>query len=331
MIQFLKFQVSLFEKIEKRGISALFSSFLILGIIPFSILFILFYDELYLLKNVSLYLVFTWFIFARYLAYLGFKTSQESFDNFKELFQSQKIFEDKNNRLCKDFYSNKSVFMSLPFMICGIYVINNYFYQASLGLHIWLTLFVVVLLLFAGLGLWNAFNSLRYITDILKDGLNINPLHPDGFGGLEPIGDFIIKITLIISSGSLILPFSIMAVSNGIIGEEFRFITFILAGSYIFLVLFSFIIPLLKLSKIAKKEKYNIVKKSIRKYDEMLKELLDHPSTENQVKVETYHATYLSEIKQMKIWPFTGLTLIQVSGAIALPATTLLLQILDIL
>jgi hypothetical protein len=331
MIQLLKYNVVLFEKFERRGVPVLISSLIILGVIPLLLLIVLFSDELSLFNSLAVYLVFAWFMFSRYLVYLGLRTAQESFNNFKELFLDLEKFKRKNYQLCHNFYSNKAILISLPFVLCGVYIVNNYFYNASFGLHIWLTIVIISLLLFAGIGLWNSFGALFYVANILKDDLRIDPMHPDGFGGLEPIGDFIIKATLIISTGSLIIPFALIAASEGVIGGEFRFITLILTGLYIFIVLLSFIVPLLKLNNVAKRYKYSIIKEAVGKYDVLLKELLDNPTSENQAKIELYHGTYLVEIKKMKIWPFTGLTLIQVFGAIALPAATLILQILGVL
>lgn len=328
----LKIIFRIFEKIEEKGVPALISSLVLLGVIPLLMLIILFGDELSMIFNLAVLLSFIWFIFSRYLIYLGWKTAQSSFDEFKELFVDTGKLKEQYNKACEDFYSNKILLIALPFMIGAAYIVNDYFYNASFGLHVWLTIiFGLLLFLFAGVGLWNGFNSLFYINTILKNDLHINPLHPDGFGGLEPVGDFIVKATLLISTGSLVIPFALMVVSNSAVGDGSRFVSIALTLLYIVIILLSFVVPLLNLNSVAKRYKYRTVKEATRKYNDLLTDMLKNPTSENQAKLNLYYSTYLLEIKKMNIWPFTGKTLIQVFSAIALPTVTLILQLFKFL
>lgn len=327
----LKMIFWIFEKIEEKGVPIPITSFVLLGVIPFLMLIILFGDELPMFFNLAILLSLIWFVSSRYLIYLGWNTAHSSFNEFKELFVDTDKLKKQYNKLCDDFYSNKILAIALPFMVGAAYVVNDYFYNASFGLHVWLTIIYGLLFLFAGVGLWNAFNSLFYINSILKNDLHINPLHPDGFGGLEPIGDFIVRATLLISTGSLVIPFALMVVSNRSLSEWTRFISIALTLVYIVIILLSFIIPLLNLNSVAKRYKYRSIGEATRNYNDFLTDMLKNPTSENQAKLNIYYSTYLLEIKKMNIWPFTGKTLIQVFSAMALPTVTLILQLFHFL
>lgn len=331
MLQLLKLIFLPFEKIEKRGVPVVVSSVLILGVLPFLALIILFADYLPIFSPLPSCLVFIWFMFSRYFIYKGWKRLQSSFNEFKELFVDVDEFRKQYDRACNDFYGNKILLVSLPFVLGACYIINEYAYEASFGLHVWLTIVMTLLFLFAGVGLWNGFNIYIYVINLLKRDLHINPLYPDEFGGLEPVGAFIINTSLLISTGSLVIPFAIMISSTSSFSVASRFISLGLTVIYILIILFSFISPLLKLSDVAKRYKYSLVGEAVIKYNDFLIDMLKNPSSENQAKLNLYYNTYLIEIKKMKILPFTGRTTIQIFGALALPSVTFILQLLAIL
>jgi hypothetical protein len=158
MLQLLKLIFLPFEKIEKRGVPVVVSSVLILGVLPFLALIILFADYLPIFSPLPSCLVFIWFMFSRYFIYKGWKRLQSSFNEFKELFVDVDEFRKLYDRACNDFYGNKILLVSLPFVLGACYIINEYAYEASFGLHVWLTIVMTLLFLFAGVGLWNGFN-----------------------------------------------------------------------------------------------------------------------------------------------------------------------------
>ena len=75
--------------------------------------------------------------------------------------------------------------------------------------------------------------------------LDIDPLHPDGLGGLSAVGDLAIQVTLIISLGSFALPLSFQLAS------EVAFGGFVYAGVGLFVLLIglNFLYPTYKMNR----------------------------------------------------------------------------------
>ncbi len=330
MVQILKLIFSLFEKIEKRGIPPIVSSTIILGLIPLLVLMIFFNDEISMFFTLIVCLAYIWLTLCRYFIYVGWQTLLSSFDEFEHLFEDTDELKKQYDKACDDAYSNKILITGIPLIIGMCYIINDYFHDASFGLHIWITIVFGLLFLFGSVGLWNGINLLFYVTNILKNDLRVDPLHPDGLGGLEPIGSFNVKIILILSTGSLVIPFALTVASSSVIGEGSNYISLFFTSLYILIILVSFLIPQMKLNSVAKKYKYEIINGATKKYNELLDEMLENPTSANQAKVDIYHNTYLTEIKKMNVWPFSGKTILEMCGAIALPIITLILQLLDI-
>lgn len=79
--------------------------------------------------------------------------------------------------------------------------------------------------------------------------LDIDPLHPDGLGGLSTVGTFAIRMTLIISLGSLALPLSFQIASHIAYAE----LVYAGVALFVLLVALNFVYPTYKVNRQAQK------------------------------------------------------------------------------
>jgi hypothetical protein len=151
-------------------------------------------------------------------------------------------------------------------------------------------------------------------------------LHPDGVGGLRPIGDIALNFHFI-----LLMPILIFIVNVYVWG----FTQATLVGCFYFVILaFIFFIPLTSAHDVMfeykEKELYHLSKR----YNDFVKEYKkiiekensnneDIQIMENMDKIRSYY----EEINRMPIWPFDATILRRFAGSILIPLLFLLLQV----
>jgi hypothetical protein len=105
-------------------------------------------------------------------------------------------------------------------------------------------------LLFAGLRSHGGLITVLVIREFSERiALDIDPLHPDGLGGLSTVGTFAIRMTLIISLGSLALPLSFQIASHIAYAE----IVYAGVGLFVLLVALNFVYPTYKVNRQAQR------------------------------------------------------------------------------
>ncbi|AXG06743.1 hypothetical protein DU500_10060 [Haloplanus rubicundus] len=135
-------------------------------------------------------------------------------------------------------------------------------------------------LLFAGLrshgGLITVFVIYAFAEEVTLD---VDPLHPDGLGGLSTVGTFAIRMTVITSLGSLALPLSFQ-IANHIAYEE---VVYIGVALFVLLVALNFIYPTYKVNRRAqelREEMLDAHRERIRKLEDRLALLATDGETE---------------------------------------------------
>jgi len=99
--------------------------------------------------------------------------------------------------------------------------------------------------------------------------LDLDPLHPDGLGGLSTVGTFAIRMTLIISVGSLALPLSFQIASR----TQYESIVYVGVALFILLVALNFVYPTYKVNRRAqelREEMLDTHRERIRKLEDRL-------------------------------------------------------------
>ena len=100
-------------------------------------------------------------------------------------------------------------------------------------------LFAVWWGLITGIGFHGAITAVRAIRAVGDLDLQIEPLHPDGLGGLSMIGRLAIWTTMLISIGSLALPLAFLLGTEG----GYRALVYFATGIYILVIGVSFGYP----------------------------------------------------------------------------------------
>jgi hypothetical protein len=125
-------------------------------------------------------------------------------------------------------------------------------------------------LLFAGLrshgGLITVFVIYAFAEEVTLD---VDPLHPDGLGGLSTVGTFAIRMTVITSLGSLALPLSFQ-IANHVAYEE---VVYIGVALFVLLVALNFVYPTYKVNRRAqelREEMLDVHRERIRKLENRL-------------------------------------------------------------
>ncbi|WP_136717426.1 hypothetical protein [Halorientalis salina] len=90
-----------------------------------------------------------------------------------------------------------------------------------------------------GIGFHGAITAIRAIRAVGRLDLEIDPLHPDGLGGLSAVGYLAIRTTMLISLGSLALPLALMFG----IGGGFGTLVYLAVGVYVAVIAVSFVYP----------------------------------------------------------------------------------------
>ena len=117
----------------------------------------------------------------------------------------------------------------------------------------------------SGLGLFSVLITIRSIQSIATLSITIEPLHPDGLGGLSVFGTFAIWSTLLISNGALAIPLSIEMVTTPFgAAVVYSGISF-----YVLLILTSFVYPTVKINRKAQQ----IRESHLEQYRQKIREL----------------------------------------------------------
>ena len=93
--------------------------------------------------------------------------------------------------------------------------------------------------LITGIGFHGAITAVRAIRAVGDHELDIDPLTPDGLGGLSNVGTLAIWTTTLISIGSLTLPLAFLLAAEG----GFRSLIYVAVGLYVVVIGLSFAYP----------------------------------------------------------------------------------------
>lgn len=98
---------------------------------------------------------------------------------------------------------------------------------------------VVYLACMTGIGFIGVVTTVLVIHEIAKLEFEVDPLHPDGLGGLSTIGYYAIRTTLTFTSGSLLLPLAFIFVR----GNAPAWLIYVIVAGFMFALAVSFFYP----------------------------------------------------------------------------------------
>jgi len=125
-------------------------------------------------------------------------------------------------------------------------------------------------LVFAGLRSHGGLVTTLVIRSFAEEvSLDVDPLHPDGLGGLSTVGTFAIRMTVITSLGSLALPLSFQ-IANHI---QYESVVYVGVALFVLLVALNFVYPTYKVNRRAqelRERMLDVHRERIRKLEDRL-------------------------------------------------------------
>ena len=199
------------------------------------------------------------------------------------------------------------------------------------GTSIAYLVFLVNFGLLSGLGLYSVLVTIRSIAAVSELTLEIDPLHPDGFGGLRVIGNFAVWTTVLVSNGALAIPLSIDMVTT----TPGAVVVYTGIGAYILFIVLSFLYPVLKVNRRAQKyreEHLQRYRSRIRELETESAELLAG-GDQNEMKrlalnLELDRAReQFQAYRNMKLYPLSIKIIIRLISSVLLPIVFIIFEL----
>jgi hypothetical protein len=177
-------------------------------------------------------------------------------------------------------------------------------------------------------GMLTTVRCIREFTDTVE--LRIDPLHPDGLGGLGAFGFLAIRTTILTSLGALLLPMGFeMAAGQGLewlVGSAILLYTLFIAGTFAY--------PTFRVHRVAdrlREAELNRLRAEIRGLPRELSTAADASPVDNrelavQLEIQRLRREY-REYADVKLYPMSVSILAQLVGSVLLPLAFLLLDI----
>jgi hypothetical protein len=170
--------------------------------------------------------------------------------------------------------------------------------------------------------------------------LDLNPIHPDGFGGLEGIGEIAIETSFLVTLIVLVFPwvFEMVRLFDFLAEGVISLLLIIVFGFAVIMFIITFTVPTFKIYQKAKKGKDTILNDASEIYKDALddiKKVIDearskkdysNPSiialgTITNIEMENYRET-----RQMKVFPFSKTILVKLTTGLLIPLIQYLIQ-----
>ena len=170
-------------------------------------------------------------------------------------------------------------------LVLGVFIVSQSYFEAQ-GIRTGVEraaylVFFLYWLTIVGLRSHAALITVLAIRSFAENAtLDIDPLHPDGLGGLGTVGELAIQVTLIISLGSFALPLSFRLAS------EVAFGLFVYLGVFLFIVLLVllFAYPTYKMNRRAQTIRENALEENKRRIRD-LEQRLTLPHEEDEISL----------------------------------------------
>ena len=160
--------------------------------------------------------------------------------------------------------------------------------------------------------------------------LDIDPLHPDGLGGLSAVGELAIQVTIIISLGSFALPLSFQLAS------EVAFGWFVYVGVFLFIFLLAllFAYPTYKMNRRAQSVRENALQKHKQRIRELESQLVVAPSDDESIRQNQLLQLEIQRARQefrdnqnVQLYPLSISIIIRLVSSIILPIFFILFDV----
>jgi len=247
--------------------------------------------------------------------------------------EDNKKIKEISNKYRK-YYAEKYYYVVIPWTVIlfGALYVNLPYYQ-NLGVQgltdpifiPYLIGWVIYAGIITGIGIHMVLTTITCIREVGDLNFSIDPLHPDGLGGLSSIGYFAISSTTLFSIGSLSFPlFFDIAGQSGI-----PIFIYIIVFVYIGCILLSFLYPTMYINRRAKEIRRNVLESKRERIYNYHQEILNAGSDENigrmKTKLDTLRDEY-EEYDRINLYPLSPSIFSKLLSSIMLPLLFLLLE-----
>ncbi len=233
------------------------------------------------------------------------------------------------------FFATRWPFVVVPWTVLILAaLLANFGFFADLGVAGPLDPAFLVYLLFAvwwstitGVGLHGALTTVLCVRAVGDLELTIDPLHPDGLGGLGTIGYFSIRATLLNSIGSFALPlaFAIAAAGNR------RSLVFLAVGGYVAFIVATFAYPTVYVNRRAQAVRDRVLREKRERIRELERALPadsadgELPDLETQLRIQTLREDF-HEYRSVSLYPLSVSIITRLASSVLLPIAFTLLE-----
>ncbi len=206
----------------------------------------------------------------------------------------------------------------------GVFDVGGPFYWALFGFVTWAGIL-------GGIGFSGVAVTLLFIHRVADEELTIDPLHPDGLGGLGQVGYYAIRTTMAFSVASLFLP---LAIQIAVIAD-YAVVVYTIVGLYTLFIALSFVYPTYRVHLRARelrerilddlRHEYAAAKARLPPHDEV-----DGETTEDELLLELEVSRIRQEYEDyatVRLYPLQIDILLQLLGSVLLPIVFLVLEI----
>ncbi len=234
----------------------------------------------------------------------------------------------------REFYAKKYYYVVIPWTIIlfGALYLNLPYFQ-NMGVEgftdptfiPYIIGWVIYAGVITGIGLHMIITTITCIREVGDLNFSIDPLHPDGLGGLSSIGYFAISSTTLFSIGSLSFPlFFDIADQSGI-----PIFIYVIVIVYIGCILLSFLYPTMYINRRAKEIRRNVLESKRERIYNYHQEILNADSDKNidrmKTKLDTLRDEY-DEYDKINLYPLSPSIFSKLLSSIMLPLIFLLLE-----
>lgn len=258
------------------------------------------------------------------------------FDNVVEIVEKQD-HEEVND--IRDWAFRSFRKLNLPFVLVWTFMVVsvlplNSGYFASQGIvttSLLYWVYAAFLLNFgflSGLGLFSLLVTMLSIRKIADLTLRIEPLHPDGLGGMSIIGGFAIWSTLLVSNGALAIPLALDMITSPV----GAIVVYTGISLYVVFILFSFVYPTAKVNRRAqeiRKDRLEEYRSKIRGLERNFSEFTPEEASQRelalQMEIDRARKEF-REYRNVRLYPLSIGIFIRLASSILLPVVFILLE-----
>lgn len=232
------------------------------------------------------------------------------------------------------FFVDKYIYtvsLWLP-IVCGACVYNIGYWESQ-GVTGYGDPTFILYLLFAawfavitGVGLHMGLTTILCIRKIGELEFSIDPLHPDGLGGLSPIGYFAISTTTLLATGSLSLPLGFAIAAAG----DVAILLYAGIGIYISTIILSFVYPTFYINRRAKEIRERIVNQKRQQIKILRTEIMEADDESDvdlkQAKLSTLRNEF-NDYNRVNLYPMSLFILSRLVSSVILPLFFIMLEV----